>query len=123
MALGLWADVGALLLIAFLIPTSFMMHAFSREEDPQTQQMQMAMFMKNVALTGGALIILSSTMPTATTRPSRSPARFCSGSAGSAAMEKGDVAPRGSRPLSALPAHTAAVGQPSQRASTPRLAP
>jgi len=35
-----------------------MMHAFWKEADSQAQQMQMAMFMKNVALTGGALIIL-----------------------------------------------------------------
>src|SRR5680860_196497 len=55
---GLWADVGAILLVLFLVPTTFIMHAFWKEEDPQAEQMQMAMFMKNTALTGGALIVL-----------------------------------------------------------------
>ncbi|MEK6228492.1 MAG: DoxX family protein, partial [Actinomycetota bacterium] len=54
----LWADVGAILLVLFLVPTTFIMHAFWKEQDPQAEQMQMAMFMKNTALTGGALIIL-----------------------------------------------------------------
>lgn len=55
---GLWADVGAILLVLFLVPTTFIMHAFWKEQDPQAEQMQMAMFMKNTALTGGALIVL-----------------------------------------------------------------
>lgn len=56
-ALGAWADLGALLLAAFLLPTAFYMHAFWKEEDQQMQQVQMAQFMKNVAMFGGALVI------------------------------------------------------------------
>jgi putative oxidoreductase len=56
-ALGLWADLGALLVIGFLAGITPIMHAFWKIEDPQTQQIQSAMFFKNVALAGGALII------------------------------------------------------------------
>ena len=55
---GLWADLGAILLVLFLVPTTFIMHAFWKEQDPQAEQVQMAMFMKNIALIGGALIVL-----------------------------------------------------------------
>ncbi len=55
--LGIWADLGALVLIAFLVPIAFIMHAFWRESDEQMQQMQMAQFMKNISMAGGALII------------------------------------------------------------------
>ena len=56
--LGLWADVGALLLVAFLIPAASYMHDFWAVEDPMEAQAQQAQFFKNIALAGGALIIL-----------------------------------------------------------------
>lgn len=56
--LGWHPDWGALLLFAFLLPTAFLMHAFWKEEDPETQGIEMAMFMKNVSLAGAALLIL-----------------------------------------------------------------
>ena len=56
-ALGIWADLGALLIIGFLIGITPIMHAFWKVEDPQMQQIQNAMFFKNVALLGAALII------------------------------------------------------------------
>jgi putative oxidoreductase len=34
-----------------------MMHAFWKETDPMQMQMQMSMFMKNMSMLGGALII------------------------------------------------------------------
>ncbi len=49
---------GALLIFLFLVPTAFLMHAFWKEEDPQAQQTEMAMFMKNVSMAGAALLIL-----------------------------------------------------------------
>jgi putative oxidoreductase len=55
--LGIWADLGALLLVAFLVPVAFFMHAFWRETDEQTKANQMAHFMKNMALAGGALVL------------------------------------------------------------------
>ena len=56
-ATGLWADLGALLVIGFLIGITPIMHAFWKIEDPQMQAIQNAMFFKNVALLGAALII------------------------------------------------------------------
>jgi putative oxidoreductase len=56
-ALGLWGDLGALLIAAFLLPTAFFMHAFWREEDPMQKQNQMAHFQKDVALAGAALVL------------------------------------------------------------------
>jgi putative oxidoreductase len=56
-ALGIWADLGALLIVGFLAGITPIMHAYWKEEDPQMQQIQAAMFFKNVALGGAALII------------------------------------------------------------------
>jgi putative oxidoreductase len=56
-ALGLWADLGALLVLGFLAGITPIMHAYWKVEDPQMQQIQSAMFFKNVALAGAALII------------------------------------------------------------------
>lgn len=55
--LGYKVKIGTLLLIIFLIPTTFIMHAFWAVSDPMQQQMQMAMFMKNISMTGAALLI------------------------------------------------------------------
>jgi putative oxidoreductase len=56
-AFGYKAKFGAVLIIIFLLPVTFMMHRFWGISDPMMAQVQMAMFMKNIALTGGALII------------------------------------------------------------------
>jgi uncharacterized membrane protein YphA (DoxX/SURF4 family) len=56
-ALGVYADLGALLLAAFALSVAFFMHAFWSETDPVEQQNQIAHFMKNMALVGGALVI------------------------------------------------------------------
>jgi uncharacterized membrane protein YphA (DoxX/SURF4 family) len=53
--LGVWADLGALLLAAFLLPTAVLMHGFWRETDPTAKQMEMTQFQKDVALAGAAL--------------------------------------------------------------------
>ena len=55
--LGYKAKWGAWLLVAFLIPVTFMMHAFWKETDPMQKQMQMGMFMKNISILGGAFLI------------------------------------------------------------------
>ena len=49
--------MGAWLLVAFLLPVTFLMHPFWAEADSMMAQMHMAMFMKNIALIGGALLI------------------------------------------------------------------
>jgi putative oxidoreductase len=56
-ALGIWADLGALLIIGFLVGITPIMHAFWKVDDPQMQQLQIAMFFKNTALLGAALIV------------------------------------------------------------------
>jgi uncharacterized membrane protein YphA (DoxX/SURF4 family) len=56
--LGIWGDLGALLLLVFLLPTAFMMHGFWRETDPTAKQMEMIQFNKDVALAGAALAFL-----------------------------------------------------------------
>lgn len=56
-ALGIWADLGALIVGAFVLSIAPIMHAFWKEEDEQMKAIQQAMFMKNVALAGAALIV------------------------------------------------------------------
>jgi putative oxidoreductase len=55
--LGYRARFGAWLLVAFLVPVTLAMHRFWGVSDPQMAQMQMVMFMKNMAVLGGALFI------------------------------------------------------------------
>jgi uncharacterized membrane protein YphA (DoxX/SURF4 family) len=57
--LGLWADLGALILVAFLIPTAVLMHGFWRETDPQTRQNEMVQFLKDLSLAGAALMLFA----------------------------------------------------------------
>jgi putative oxidoreductase len=54
--LGYRAKLGAWLIVLFLIGVT-PMHKFWGLTDPMMQQMQMAMFMKNVAMLGAALLI------------------------------------------------------------------
>lgn len=57
-ALGLWADLGALLIMGFLVGITPIMHAFWKlPAEGMDRQVQMAMFMKNLALLGGAIIV------------------------------------------------------------------
>jgi len=56
-ALGYRAKLGAWLIVLFLVPVTFWMHAFWKVADPQMAQVQLAMFMKNLALLGAALLI------------------------------------------------------------------
>jgi uncharacterized membrane protein YphA (DoxX/SURF4 family) len=57
--LGVWADLGALLLVVFLVPTAFLMHAFWRESDPQARQLEQVQFTKDLSLAGAALLIFA----------------------------------------------------------------
>lgn len=55
--LGYRAKIGAWLIVLFLVPVTFSMHKFWGVTDPMTAQIQMIMFMKNISILGGALLI------------------------------------------------------------------
>lgn len=55
--LGYKARYGAALIILFLLPVTIMMHNFWSPTDPNQVAMQMAHFMKNVSMIGGAMMI------------------------------------------------------------------
>jgi putative oxidoreductase len=56
-AFGYKARWGAALLVLFLVPVTFTMHAFWTASDPAIAQDQIAHFMKNLSLIGSALFI------------------------------------------------------------------
>ncbi|MEU4212501.1 DoxX family protein [Streptomyces sp. NPDC026206] len=57
--LGVWADLGALLLAVFLVPTALLMHRFWQESDPMARQQEMIHFEKDMALAGACLMLLA----------------------------------------------------------------
>lgn len=57
--LGIWADLGALLLVLTLIPTAVLMHRFWDETDAETAQTEMTQFNKDIALAGAALMLFA----------------------------------------------------------------
>jgi uncharacterized membrane protein YphA (DoxX/SURF4 family) len=58
-ALGIYADLGGLLIALFLIPAAFLMHAFWKETDATAKQNESIGFFKDLALAGAALIIFA----------------------------------------------------------------
>jgi len=55
--LGYRARIGAWLIVLFLAAVTPMLHRFWGVSDPMTHQMQFIMFMKNLSMLGGALLI------------------------------------------------------------------
>jgi uncharacterized membrane protein YphA (DoxX/SURF4 family) len=55
--LGFKAKWGALIIAAFLIPVTLMMHNFWTITDPMMRQTQHIMFMKNLSMLGAAFLI------------------------------------------------------------------
>ena len=55
--LGYRAKIGAWLIVLFLVLVTPMMHKFWGVADPNMAQVQMIMFLKNVSMLGGALLI------------------------------------------------------------------
>lgn len=53
-----YAMYGSILLIIFLVPTTFMIHNFWKIEDAQQKMGEQINFMKNLALLGAALMFL-----------------------------------------------------------------
>jgi putative oxidoreductase len=56
-ALGYKARLGGWALVAFLIPVTFLMHAFWRLPDPVLAHTQQALFAKNISMLGAALMV------------------------------------------------------------------
>ena len=54
MVLGIWADIGALMLAAFLVPTTILFHPFWSVTDPAQRRTQEMSFYRNVSLLGAA---------------------------------------------------------------------
>jgi putative oxidoreductase len=54
---GFQTRLGAWLLVIFLVPVTLLMHNFWSAADPATFQLEEAMFMKNLTMLGGALLI------------------------------------------------------------------
>ncbi len=61
--LGAYPIVGIVLIIAFLLPVSFVMHNFWAVEDQQMQMADMINFTKNMALVGATLMFLAIPRP------------------------------------------------------------
>ena len=58
-AIGLWVDLGALLLAITLILAAVIFHNFWKETDATAKQNDMLGFMKDMALAGAALILFA----------------------------------------------------------------
>ncbi|GIH06817.1 hypothetical protein Rhe02_48840 [Rhizocola hellebori] len=56
---GVYADLGSLLLVIFLVPTAVLMHSFWNESDPQARMMEMVQFNKDLGLAGAALMLFA----------------------------------------------------------------
>jgi putative oxidoreductase len=56
--LGFKIRIGGLLIVLFLIPVTLIMHNFWNISDQMQHQIQMAMFLKNTSMLGGALLII-----------------------------------------------------------------
>ena len=63
MLLGVYSVLGVILLVVFLIPVSFVMHAFWKVQDSQMRMGEMINFTKNMALLGALLMFLAVPRP------------------------------------------------------------
>jgi putative oxidoreductase len=58
-ALGVWPDIGALMLAAFVLPAGLLLHAYWRVDDSGQRQTQKMAFLRNVALLGACLSLFA----------------------------------------------------------------
>lgn len=56
--LGMQNVLGMWILVAFLLPTTFIMHDFWKETDPMAKMNQKIAFTKNMALVGALLMLI-----------------------------------------------------------------
>ena len=59
LVVGAWADLGALMLAIFVLPTAFLMHGFWKETDEATKAAEMLHFHKDLSLGGAALALFA----------------------------------------------------------------
>jgi putative oxidoreductase len=88
-ATGRLPRLSALALLASMVPTTWVGHAFWSETDPQAKQMQQMHFMKNLSMMGGLLLATADTggresLPHAAGRLSRRAQRKAAKAAASA---------------------------------------
>ena len=57
--LGIWPDVGALMMAAFLIPTAFLFHPFWTFSDATQRRTQRGSFFRNISLLGATLALFA----------------------------------------------------------------
>jgi uncharacterized membrane protein YphA (DoxX/SURF4 family) len=57
--LGIWADIAALMMAAFLVPTTLLFHAFWTFSDPAQRRTQQSNFYRNVSLLGANLALFA----------------------------------------------------------------
>lgn len=55
--LGVWADLGTLLIAAFLLSTAVVMHDFWRQSDPTTRTTERLQFLKDISLAGASIML------------------------------------------------------------------
>ena len=55
---GCSPEIGVACIVLFLLPVTFVMHAYWTETDPMQQMSQRVNFQKNIALLGAALMLL-----------------------------------------------------------------
>ncbi len=55
--LGVYVSFALLCLVLFLVPTTFIMHAFWKDTDPQTKMINTIQFTKNLALLGAVFML------------------------------------------------------------------
>jgi putative oxidoreductase len=58
-ALGIWADIGALMIAAFAVPAAAWFHRFWEVEDPMQRQFQQGYFGRNVIIVGACLVMFA----------------------------------------------------------------
>jgi putative oxidoreductase len=56
---GIWADIGSLMIAAFLIPAAVLFHPFWSQTDPAARRTDEASFYRDVSLLGAALALFA----------------------------------------------------------------
>ena len=57
--LGIWPDIGALMIAAFAIPAMWYFHRFWEVDDPTMKQFQQGYFGRNVIIVGACLVMFA----------------------------------------------------------------